>query len=333
MRPDIEALRLGQYADLDCEIGAVEPEVRARAKALAVSALAPATNAKYRVCFAKFVQWCERMQLCPLPAADATVALFIADLSQRRKYWTCDGYLCAIRAAHRYAGLPSPTQGTTVHDIMWGLRREQGMAQESKRPLRTAQLLQILQLTRQDDNYVQAARDRALLTCGEASALRRSNLAEIDVEHLTFCGNAYYDIYLPRSKTDQFGKGRMLRVCAGKSPESDPVRAMQEWLTISGITSGAVFRKTTRYMTVGRNRLNKTSVTRIVQSYAARIGLDPADYGAHSLRSGFCVNAHEAGAEDSTIMLQSTHSSHKSFRRYLKHLDPAHENVTRIIGL
>ena len=42
--------------------------------------------------------------------------------------------------------------------------------------------------------------------------------------------------------------------------------------------------------------LAEDSAARIVKRYARRVGLDPASYAGHSLRSGFLTSAAESGA-------------------------------------
>ena len=47
---------------------------------------------------------------------------------------------------------------------------------------------------------------------------------------------------------------------------------------------------------LGKQRLTDKSVCDLVKSYAERIGLNAADFGAHSLRAGFLTSAARRGA-------------------------------------
>ena len=51
------------------------------------------------------------------------------------------------------------------------------------------------------------------------------------------------------------------------------------------------------------------SAARVVTRYAQRVGLDPASYAGHSLRSGFLTSAAEAGASVWKLSAQSRHKS------------------------
>ncbi|BBL70100.1 hypothetical protein MoryE10_07060 [Methylogaea oryzae] len=46
----------------------------------------------------------------------------------------------------------------------------------------------------------------------------------------------------------------------------------------------------------GGDTLSDKSVGELVKAYAGRAGLNPAEFGGHSLRAGFVTSAAEAGA-------------------------------------
>jgi hypothetical protein len=60
------------------------------------------------------------------------------------------------------------------------------------------------------------------------------------------------------------------------------------------VRSGPVFRAVALGGRVFNTALSADSVPRIVKKFARRIDLDPAAFGAHSLRSGFVTSAVEA---------------------------------------
>lgn len=55
--------------------------------------------------------------------------------------------------------------------------------------------------------------------------------------------------------------------------------------------------------------MNPASVNVLVQAAAARAGLDPDAYSAHSLRAGFVTYAHLRGASERAIAHQTRHRS------------------------
>jgi NADH dehydrogenase/NADH:ubiquinone oxidoreductase subunit G len=63
------------------------------------------------------------------------------------------------------------------------------------------------------------------------------------------------------------------------------------------------------------------SAARIVKRYARRVGLDPAAYAGHSLRSGFLTSAAETGASVWKLSEVSRHMSLDTLRGYVRRVD------------
>ena len=97
----------------------------------------------------------------------------------------------------------------------------------------------------------------------------------------------------------------------------DAVRALQQWLRASGITEGPVFRGFTKNMSIRKTAISDKMIAEIVKKYISLIGLDPAMYGAHSLRHGFATTAAAYGVEERNIMRQTRHHSVNMVRRYI----------------
>ena len=81
-------------------------------------------------------------------------------------------------------------------------------------------------------------RDRAILLLGFAAALRRSELAALRVEDIDIAQHGMRR-ELRRSKTDQEGQGQSVFVPRGAA--LCPVRAVQDWLRVSGVSEGSCF--------------------------------------------------------------------------------------------
>ena len=65
-------------------------------------------------------------------------------------------------------------------------------------------------------------------------------------------------------------------------------------------------------------RLPAQSVAEIVKYYAERVGLDPAQFAGHSMRSGFLTSAAKRGASIFKMMDQSRHRSVETLRGYVR---------------
>lgn len=276
-----------------------------------------------------FEAWTETRGLEPLPAAPATVAEYLADHADELKPSTLQRRLVAISQAHSLAGLLNPTTSATVREVMKGIRRTRGTAKNKKAALTTPQLQWVVAAL---PDSIAGRRDRALLLLGFAGALRRSEIAALDVADLADHAEGLV-INLRRSKTDQEGEGRLIGLPHGSHPETCPVLAVRDWLERAGITAGPVLRAVDRHGNIADGRLSGEAVARIVKRSVARAGLDPARFAGHSLRAGFATSAAAAGASERAIMDQTGHRSLVVLRGYIREGSLFVGNAAGAVGL
>jgi integrase len=173
---------------------------------------------------------------------------------------------------------------------------------------------------------------KRLVLLGFAGAFRRSELVGLDVENCVF-GKDGLTVTLRRSKTDQDGQGRKIGIPYGSNPETCPVRTIQAWREVAGITSGPLFPSINRHGQFQQGRLSGIDVARVVKKLAERAGLDPGKYGGHSLRAGHATSAAIAGASERSIMNQTGHRSVQMVRRYIRDGSLFRENSAGKLGL
>ncbi len=276
-----------------------------------------------------FCGWCEARGLGPLPATPEGVAAYIAECAGHLKVGSIQRRLNAIAEAHKAVGLESPTHSPIVANTMKGIRRMKGTAACQKSPTLTDDIRAMVDAT---DSGLIGARDRALILLGFAGAFRRSELVGLDVEDCAFSKDGL-TVTLRRSKTDQEGAGRRVGIPYGSNPETCPIRTLQGWLELAGITSGPLFRSINRHGQVQSGRLAGLDLARIVKKLAERAGLDAAKYAGHSLRAGHATTAAIAGASERSIMNQTGHRSVQMVRRYIREGSLFRENSAGKLGL
>jgi integrase len=167
------------------------------------------------------------------------------------------------------------------------------------------------------DNVI-GVRDRALICLGFAGAMRRSELCALEVSDLVEVPDGLW-VTIRRSKTDQTGEGVELPIPRGSKLR--PVDCVNAWLAVSGITSGPLFRAVAVGGGIGDEALKPDGAARIIKRYARRVGLDPAIYSGHSLRSGYLTSAAESGASLLRMADQSRHKSLEVLRGYVRRTD------------
>jgi site-specific recombinase XerD len=295
-------------------------EVEAAAE-FALLEKAAATRRAYRTDFDIFRAWCIERGASAIPAAPQTVTAFLACEAARRRPATISRRIAAIRYAHKLAGFTLPTDNEHVRATMRGIRRSLGTASKKKAP---ATVERILAMAPKPTGHLASLRDRALLLLGFASALRRSELVALNVENIEV-SDAGLRLTIRRSKTDQEGQGQVIAVPRGMV--ACPVATLRAWLDAVGINEGAIFRPIGKGNRIRDRRLTDRSVAAIVKSHAARVGLDPAYFAGHSLRSGFLTSAAARNASIFKMADQSRHKSLDTLRGYIRDAEPFRDHA------
>lgn len=110
-------------------------------------------------------------------------------------------------------------------------------------------------------------------------------------------------IHLGRTKTTT-GEDDDVAYLTGR-----PVEALNAWLTAARIDKGSVFRGIGRWGTVSSRALDPQSINAILKQRAEMAGLDPGEFSAHGLRSGYLTEAANRGIPLPEAMEQSRHRS------------------------
>jgi integrase len=158
-------------------------------------------------------------------------------------------------------------------------------------------------------------RDRAILTLGFATGLRRSELVGLTMDDVAKDSDGLV-VTLRSSKTDQFARGRRLRALP-RNDAACPIRAYEAWLEIAGAPTGPLFRHVRRGGHVSSRPLDPKGIERVVKEAAALIGLDAREFAGHSLRRGFATAQAAGGLPEAALMRRLGHTDPTMTRRYV----------------
>ncbi len=154
---------------------------------------------------------------------------------------------------------------------------------------------------------LKVVRDRALLSFGMVSCMRRSEIAALDVSDVVRVPEGLR-VTIRRSKGDQEGHGATIAIPAGRCLK--PVQHLDAWLERAAVANGPLFQWLSQCGTrVLADRMSDRSVAEIVKARAKAAGLDPALFADYSLRAGFLTSAAWAGASVWKMQEQSRHKS------------------------
>jgi len=308
------------------------------------AARAANTMRGYRSDWREFTTWCTQHDVEPMPAAPATVTGYLSDLARAgAKVGTMSRRLSAIKFTHQLQNLPDPTRNARVVAVWEGIRRTHGAPPDQAAPLMPPELFDVLDACpttktwrtpgRLGEVDLAGARDRAMLLVGFVAALRRSELATLDVDQVAEHPNGLV-LTLPRSKTNPTGEHVELVVLPrAANPARCPVTALTYWLQLAGITEGPLFRAVGKSNKPGDRGLHPESINTLVQHAVTRAGMDAGPYSAHSLRAGFVTYAHLRGASDRAIAHQTRHRSLATLGTYVRVQQAWTDNAATSLGL
>lgn len=318
-------------------------------------ALSPNTWRAYTADWRHWSTWADGQALVALPAEPMDVARYLVAHAGGLTVGTLTRRLSAISKAHALSGHGDPTDDPAVREVLRGLRRSLGTAKRGAPPLWTSDLERIVDASSSGaaGRSPAAVRDRALLLLAFTSALRRSELAALNIADCEF-DPAGLIVHVRRSKTDQTGEGSYVGIPYAGRERLCAVRAVRVWLEqLAALLSldpaelaGPLFRPLDRRGRLGSlgasrlppgSRLSQAAVRDVVVRRARAAGLTPAHgdrfFTAHSTRSGFATQAAANGATERSIMDQGRWKSLQVARSYIRRGSVFTDNAAGRLGL
>ena len=271
------------------------------------AALSDNSRRAYRSDLNQFLTWGGT-----IPASPEMVAAYLATHAGLHAIATLARRLVSIGKAHTAQGLPSPTDSDLVRATLRGIGHTHGSKQRQVAPANKEDVLSMVAGL----EGIKGIRDRALLLIGFAGAFRRSELVSLTVADIEKAQQGLI-VQLRFSKTDQEGRGRKVAIPFARGAVC-PVIALQQWLEVAKITEGPLFRAVNRHGLISDAALTPQAVALVVKERAKAVGLDPAKYAGHSLRSGLVTSAAQLGVSSWKIRAQTGHKSDAMLARYIR---------------
>ena len=273
----------------------------------------------YQSDFKDFGLFCAQNGFKSLPSEPKIVSLYLTYLSTKdSKMSTLKRRLVSIGVIHRLKGFYLDTKHPTIIENVMGIKRRKGSIQKGKKPILISNLKELINvIDEQKDEDIKKLRDRSIILIGFSGGFRRNEIVSLDYDDLDFVQEGL-KIQVRRSKTDQFGEGFVKALPYFNNSKYCPVVSLRNWIEISKINSGPLFRRFVKGSRLSENRLTDQTVALIIKKYLQLAGIDSKNYSGHSLRSGFATSAAESGAEERSIMAMTGHKSTEMVRRYIK---------------
>ena len=272
----------------------------------------------YKSDFKDFGAFCAKHGFNSMPTEPKVVSLYLTHLSTSSKISTLRRRLVSIGVVHKLKGHYLDTKHPVIIENLMGIKRKKGSLQTGKKPILINHLKQIINvIDEQKIEKIKKLRNRTIILIGFAGGFRRTELISIDHEDLDFVEEGV-KITLKRSKTDQFGEGLVKGLPYFINEKYCPVTSLKNWINLSKIKTGSIFRRFSKGSILTGNRLTDQSVVLIIKNCLKLAGIENQNFSGHSLRSGFATVAAESGADERSIMAMTGHKTTQMVRRYIR---------------
>ena len=275
----------------------------------------------YRSDFKDFGAFCAKNGFKPLPTEPKIVSLYLTHLSIKdAKMSTLRRRLVSIGVIHKLKNHYLDTKHPIIIENLMGIKRKKGSYQKGKKPILLNHLKLIIEAIDKDTSDeagIRKLRDKTIILLGFAGGFRRVELISIDFEDLEFVSEGV-KIFIRKSKTDQFGEGMLKGLPYFDNQKFCPVWHLKKWLEVTKIKSGPIFKRFSKGLILGKNRLTDQSVALLLKKYLSNAGIENQNYSGHSLRSGFATVTAESGADERSIMAMTGHKTSQMVRRYIR---------------
>ncbi|WP_076415037.1 tyrosine-type recombinase/integrase [Shewanella sp. UCD-KL12] len=268
-----------------------------------------------------FEQWCNEHNHVSLPASAATFIAYINDKKSVVKMNTLSQYRWAVSKIHLAAGLPSPSHTQKVMDIVGGIRKQKARASEmvtQASPFRSHHIDELVSLWVNHQSPLEC-RNLAIMITAYETMLRESELARIELSHITYHDDGRATLLIPFTKTNLSGEPDVVML------SRQCVEILERYLSHSINDSVYLFKKMAKNgnPATQHNPISRFTIDRVFkQAYLSFCTHRPqlirgiSDWSGHSARVGACQDLLSAGYSVLEVQQAGRWSSSEMVYRY-----------------
>ena len=275
-------------------------------------AYAPNTLKSYYSDAKSFVDWCEQRNTAPFPLTSDTVRSFVEHMQLNYSYSTIRRRLSALRRLNGLLGFEDQTFTEDVYLTIRKLKRAKSMEQRQAVGINEDLLAKMVDA--QPDTLV-GKRNKLLLSLGYDFLARRSELVAIRSEDLSLTPDGALKGIIRRSKTDQYGRGRLV------FGSERSAKLLKKWLRLKPKEIQPVFCAINHGRCLNRSICDR-QVNEIIKRGLVRVKRYPRpsdlEVSGHSLRVGAAQDLLIKGHDMAAIMRAGGWSEPSTVARYLR---------------
>lgn len=196
----------------------------------------------------RFVSFCEAKHVSALPTSITAVRLFLESESAKRKFSTLRRYSITISNIHQWHGFPSPTNHRQIRFTLQQLRLNKHGDATQASPMSSEHLVELDRLL-SGNTTLRNIRDLSIYHVMFECALKRSELKNLTLDNVCYREN------LTSLKIDS------TEYVLSKAAE----KALTRWTKFMTGSSGYLFRRIDRHGNIGLDKLDDSSIYRILR--------------------------------------------------------------------
>ena len=298
------------------------------------ASLASSTKKSYDAAWRRFRARAAVRNFCPLPCSPVNFNIIISEIAQeQRKFHSIKLLVSAVSFFHRSQGYDPPSLNSNTKIVMRGIKKCFYQKPKRAKPLDGSKVKSLVSSLLGEDRWCTSFYDVSLRRWRTAASIvfsfaalcRFNDLQNLSVKNLSVEKNKVL-IFIPKSKTDQFGDGQLISLQAS-GKDSCPVSFIKAFIgrllweaALEGIVyDGPLFPSLSRRKVSGPlgpcwSSLPDPSSPPKPFSYQAAlmdfrnaltdIGEDSEDFSLHSGRRGGATEAVRNGCDLLTLKRQ-----------------------------
>ena len=275
-------------------------------------AYAPNTLKSYYADTNAFVDWCIEKNVEPFPLTSASTRRYIEAMGVNYSYASIRRRLSCLRRINKLLGHQDQTQTEEMYLTIRRLKRSKCLEQQQAVGINHKLLLKMIDA--QPDTLT-GKRNKAMLSLGYDFLARRSELVALRTTDLEFTKDGALKGMIRKSKTDQYGRGRLVFGSARSA------KLLKAWYWKKPKEIEAVFCAINHGLCIDRpicdrnvNEIIKKSVVKVKRCER------PSDLevSGHSLRVGAAQDLLIKGYDLAAIMRAGGWSNAETVSRYLR---------------
>ena len=286
------------------------------------------TQIAYKKDWTDFKNFCLKYKVESMPADYETVRNYLVYLSKgiRRDYKlnTIKRRIASISYMHSQNKILFDSRNPIIKKQMDTIKRSLKGKLEQTAPLLFIDLVKIIDFIdeeiKKNSQKLINYRDKSIILIGWFGAYRRSELVGLNIENIEINSEGL-SIKMEKSKTDQEGvleaKG-IEKLENLKNRSYCPAFSYTNWLNLSGIRSGKIFRQIDTSNRIVHDDLSDKAISLIIKNWAKKALISKDKLSGHSFRAGFATELAKRGATETEIMKTTQHKSPDMVRKYIR---------------